>query len=162
MAIGPVLECRGLANIEAGEKLAVIEGKRFFQRAPLCRALKLVRIDLERRIHPYAIALRLQPVVAQHLAQLVQLLVEGMAPALGIPLGPEKRRQGLARGFPFHGEIEQYGAAKALRRKVGELGAVAIATHGAEGEQAKGHPLMIGGKEVLARGPGGRVIEVGG
>jgi hypothetical protein len=119
MAVSPVLESSGFAEIKTREKRTAIEGKGLFERSVPGGALELMRVHLEGGAHPHPFRLRLQPVVAQQLAELVQLLVQGVARAFRVPLRPEERCERLPCGLALHGEIQQDGATQALRRKVG-------------------------------------------
>jgi hypothetical protein len=88
-----------------------------------------------------------KPILPERLAQLVELLVERMASALGVALGPQERGQTFARDFALEGEVDQQREPQPLRRQLVQLVVALPTPDGTEGEQAnlQGDRLCTGG-----------------
>jgi len=157
MPVDPGLEALGFRKKEAGEEVALIKRERVLESPTMDGIHELMRIDLDLSGDAHALRLRVQPGIAQSLAQLVQLLAERMTRPFIVALWPEQRRCSFTGYFLLEREVQQDSTAKPLRGELFQLGVTGTAPQPAERRQLNRHARMVAAPGGRPQGFRGRV-----
>ncbi len=118
LLIGPALEGGAVREEPPREERTAVAGQGLLVALLTDEGLEGPRVDLHGRPGPEALALGLQPLLAEGASEPVEGLAQGMTCLVRVVLGPEDGDHGVPRGRPFHAEKHEKRRSAALRREL--------------------------------------------